>query len=107
VRWNLKRVVAIGVPSLSTSGEVFGAKHFEPFTFMHVRDGIFPASHGFVLTKRKDDGIIFALFLVGVEDLLWVTSIIHFGCKMYSNPVEWLTESTKRLSICLGVLMDI
>ena len=107
VFWNLKGVEAIGVPTFSASGEVFRTEHLEPFIFMHVRDGIFPASRRLVMTKRKNDWIFLPLFLIGVENLFWMTTIIHFGCIMNSYPVKWLTESTKRLAVCLSVLMNI
>jgi len=66
VWWNLKGILAIGVPTLSASGKVFRTKHFEPFILMHVRNGILPASNGLVFAKRENNWIFLALFLVGV-----------------------------------------
>ena len=77
---------------------------------MHVRDGVFPASDRFVLTELKNYRVPLALFLVGVEDLLWVTGIIHFSGIMDSNPVEWLTAfaifRTIFIRVIIGLLLN-
>jgi hypothetical protein len=104
VFWNLKCIKAIRIPSFSASGEVFWTEHLEPFTLMHVRDGVFPASRGFVPTEREDDWVLLSLFFVGVEDLLWMTVVIHFSGIMDSNPVEWLAASANLFTIFQRVL---
>jgi len=83
---------------------MFWAEHFHRLSCVHTNGGKLHTNGCFILTELENNWVFFAVFLVCIFNLFWVTQPVHFGGPVSSYPIEGFTSFSKTFAFSLRIL---